>query len=306
MRVGIVGSGATGGFLAAALALSHTAVTLLARGDSYSRILRDGIEVTYPDGRHIIARPANVMTPGDTSVEPVDLVLFCVKSYDTDDAAASVKSLAGESGLVLCLQNGVKNEEALAGVIDPQRLLSGVLYIGSRRLAPGVIECSAPPRIHFGWYAAGRALEDLNPIANIFKAADIDAVADADIRQEKWQKFLFNCALNPLTAIVQRPLGEILDLPSGRELYGALLDEAIAVGQAQGAPLVSDARDRVWATGRRMNILSSMAEDLRAQRPLELDAFTGYVHELGRLHGIQTPISDTVLALLEVASHRNA
>ncbi|MEU7835730.1 MULTISPECIES: ketopantoate reductase family protein [unclassified Nonomuraea] len=298
MRVGVIGSGATGGYLAAKLAHAGISVTLVARGESYARIEHEGIVVNDPDGTRIVARPEQLIKPGGVATPAVDLVLFCVKSYDTNEAAAALTAVAGDHARVLCLQNGVRNEEVLADLIGPARLLSGVLYIGARRTAPGVIDCTSPPRIHLGDYV-GQPSPDLDSILDVFRSANLDIAADDRIRAQKWQKFLFNCALNPLTALIQRPLGDILARPSGRHLYGSLLEEAIAVGRAHGAPIPSDAGDKVWEQGNRMNILSSMAEDVAAGRPLEIDAFTGYVHELGDRHGVETPVSGVVLDMLK-------
>lgn len=298
MRVAVVGSGATGGYLAAYLAHAGVPVALVARGESLTRIERDGIEVTDADGSRIVARPDQVIEPGSSVDPPVDLVLFCVKSYDTENAGRALSAVAGAHAPVLCLQNGVKNEEILADLIGPERLLSGVLYIGAQRTAPGVIECSAPARIHLGEYAAS-SNGTAEKVVDTLRSAHLDATNEQHIRAQKWQKFLFNCALNPLTTLSRRRLGEILARPSGRHLYGSLVDEAIAVGRAHGAPIAPDASEKVWEQGRRMDISSSMAEDAAAGRPMEIDTFTGYVHELGRRYGVDTPVSDVVLELLK-------
>lgn len=292
-----MGSGATGGYLAATLAYTGIGVTLVARGESFARIERDGITVTNPDGTRIVARPDQVIEPGHAADPPADLVLFCVKSYDTEKAAQALTAVAGAHAHVLCLQNGVKNEEILADLLGPERLMSGVLYIGTRRIGPGVIACKSEPRLQLGKYS-GPADGAVEAVVDLLRSAGLDVVGDDHIQVQKWQKFLFNCALNPLTALIQRPLGDILARPSGRHLYGSLLEEAVAVGRAHGAPIAPDASDKAWEQGHRMNILSSMAEDVAAGRPLEIDTFTGYVNELGKHHGIPTPVSEVVLELL--------
>jgi 2-dehydropantoate 2-reductase len=302
MRVGVIGAGATGGFLAARLAAAGAPVTVLARGASLTRVRDAGIELTNPDGTRIVGRPDTVVEHAADAPEPAQLVLFCVKSYDTAAAAPELAALLAPDGQVLCLQNGVDNEEQLAEVIDPRRLLSGVLYIGARRTGPGAIACSAPARLHFGRYGRPAPAAELQPVAERLSAAGLDVTAEEDIAPTKWQKFVFNCGLNPLTALLQQPLGAVLAQPSGQRLYTQLVGEAIAAGRAHGAPLGPDAGDRAEATGRRMNILSSMAEDLAAGRRLEIGAFTGYVCALGRRHAVPTPVSEVVLDLLRTVN----
>lgn len=303
MRVGVIGAGATGGFLAARLAAAGAPVTVLARGESLTRIRDAGIEVHNPDGTRIVGRPDTVVEHAADAPEPAQLVLFCVKSYDTAAAAPELAALLAPGGQVLCLQNGVDNEEQLAEVIDPRQLLSGVLYIGARRTGPGVIACSAPARLHFGAYLAGAVTAaELQPVTDRLRSAGLDVTAEDDIAPTKWQKFVFNCGLNPLTALLQRRLGEILAQPSGQRLYSQLVGEAIAAARAHGAPIGPDAGDRAEAAGRRMNILSSMAEDLAAGRRLEIGAFTGHVCALGRRHSVPTPVSEVVLDLLRAAN----
>ncbi len=277
-------------------------MTVVARGESYTRIRRSGIEVTEADGTRTVAEPTSVVQHPDQVPEPVDLVLFCVKAYDTAEAAAGLPPMLASEGRVLCLQNGVRNEETLAASLGPERVLSGVLYVGARRTAPGAVVCSTPARIHFGAYSGASVADaDQQQLTAAFTSAGVEATWAEDIGQEKWQKFLFNCALNPLTALLRQSLGRVLAQPSGRHLYGALLDEAIAVAKAHGAPIMADAAEQVWATGRRMDIVSSMAEDLMAGRPMEVDAFTGYVHELGVRYDVATPVSDVILDLLRAA-----
>ena len=303
--VGVVGAGATGAYLAARLSRAGVQVTLLARGDSLERIRDHGIEVTDPDGDRWVARPTAVLPADDLSAleRSCDFVLFCVKGYDTEAAVALLDPLIGETGRVVCLQNGVKNEQILASAVDPARVLSGVLYIGSQRVAPGVIECSSPPRVIVGPYAGDDrgASED---VCDLFSAAGVECSVDPQVLAAKWQKFLFNCGLNPLTAITGQRMGQLLAVPAAAALFEALVGEAMTVATAAGAPLPNDAKDRVAATARRMDISSSMADDLEAGRAIELDAFTGYVIELGEANGVPTPSTRAahgILAVLDTA-----
>jgi 2-dehydropantoate 2-reductase len=298
LRIGVVGAGATGGFLAGKLADAGYRVTLVARGESLKQIQKEGIHIDGPNGQSITAKPESVIAIGDQT-QPVDVAIFCVKSYSTDDAAARLEPLIGAEGKILCLQNGVVNEDILARRFGEERVLAGVLYIGCQREAPGHITVTAPAKIQFG----SIKMKDDNLVAGLkaaFDDAEIETVVEENILQSKWQKFLFNCGLNPLTALTGMKMGELIDSNEGAALYEALVDEALAAAKAVGAPLATDARKRAIETARRMNISSSMAEDLAAGRPIERGAFTGFVCQLGERTGVATPVTwtfDRLLAL---------
>lgn len=301
LRIGIAGAGATGGFLAASLADAGYDVTLLARGQSAEVIRREGIRVDGPDNTSVKAKPASVVEAGDEVVS-TDVTLFCVKAYDTQAAAEDISGLVGDDGAILCLQNGVANEDMLARRYGADRIMSGVLYIGAERVKPGVIERSTQARVIFGPYdTAAPATSRLWPaVAAIFERAGIDCTVDENIRQAKWQKFLFNCGLNPLTAITRQRLGAIRSHPSGASLFTALVEEAISAARAAEAPLAADALEQVHATADRMDISSSMAEDLEAGRPMEVNAFTGHVLNLASEHGTDSTVTGVIHGLLEV------
>jgi 2-dehydropantoate 2-reductase len=287
----VIGAGATGAYLAARFADAGIDVSLVARGVSADAIKEQGITLHHPDGTRTTAHPARVLTSATEVSEPVDLVLFCVKGYDTTEAAALVGPLLGATGKVLCLQNGVKNEQILAELFGEDRVLSGVLYIGSERTAPGVISCASPPRVIVGPYGKSGGTADSAAAAELFERAAITVTVEPDISRAKWEKFVFNCGLNPLTALTGARLGTILSVPQCEAVFEGLIDEALAVGFAAGAPLEVESKSRVQQTAARMDISSSMAEDLAAGRPMELDSFSGYVAELGRRHGVPTPFS---------------
>jgi 2-dehydropantoate 2-reductase len=294
--VTVVGAGATGGYLAAQLAAAGVPVTVVARGESLERIGTTGIELRHPDGSTQLVRPERAVAP-ETPVPPSELVIFSVKTYDTEAASRLVGPLLAPDGHVLCLQNGVKNEELLAAACGADRVLSGVLYIGAQRTAPGVIACTSPPRVVVGPYA-GSDLHASNEVQALMAKAGIDCTVEPNVRGAKWQKFLFNCGLNPLTAVTGERLGRLLADPATRDAFDLLVDEAAAVALAEGAPLAEDHRAAVNATAARMDISSSMAEDLAAGRPIELDAFSGYVIALGERNGVPTPATRLVHGIL--------
>lgn len=296
----VVGAGATGALMAGLLAEAGLRVTLIARGESLRAVREDGIRLIGPDGKSRTARPDTVAAPGEP-VERADVTLFSVKTYDTTDAARALAPLVRDTGFVLCLQNGVENEEILALHVGESRVLPGVLYVGAERLGPGVVSYSIEPRIVFGRGSAA-AEAPIDGIRDALNDANIAAEVDADILSAKWQKFIFNCGLNPLTAVTGQKLGTLFATEDGRKLFANLVDEAIGVAAAAGAPVGPTTRDNVIEIGRRMDISSSMAEDLAAGRPLELEAFCGYIRRLAARYGVATPVTDVFYRLLRAAN----
>jgi len=294
--VAVVGAGATGGYLAARMARAGIDVTVVARGNSLAQIRACGITVIEPDGRTETIRPARVVA-SDAIDRPVDVALFCVKAYDTEAAAMVLPELLGARGHVVCLQNGVENEQLIARLVPAARVLSGALYIGAQRTAAGVVQCSAPPRVTIGSLVGGDETVVV-AIAKMFARAGIDCSVHAQIYAEKWQKFLFNCGLNPLTTITRQRLGPLLRNDDMAFVFDTLIDEAAAVGRAIGAPILADFTARLDATAKQLDISSSMAEDMDAGRPLESDTFTGYVLRAGARAGVSTPMTRAIHGIL--------
>jgi 2-dehydropantoate 2-reductase len=137
-------------------------------------------------------------------------------------------------------------------------------------------------------------------VKNVFDKAGIECTIDNNIMMAKWQKFLFNCGLNPLTALTMQRLDSLLSSDDGIRLFESLVDEAITVAKASKAPIQENAKAKVMKTARTMNISSSMAEDLAAGRPLELNAFTGFIRARGKELGVETPTTDVIGRLLAV------
>lgn len=300
LRIGVVGAGATGGLLAAALSAAGTHVTLVARGRSAEVIGRDGLRVTDPQGRTRVHRPARLVGPGEPVEPPVDVALVCVKSYDVETVAPRLGPLIGPHGCLLSLQNGVLAEDVLATHYGADRVLAGVLYVGAQRPEPGVVVQHTDARIVLGPYRGEATRPVWEPLAATLRRAGIAATVDTHVRAAAWEKFLFNCGLNPLTALTGHRLGAVLARDAGRDLFDGLVDEALAAARADGAELPADVLERVHATAARMDISSSMAEDLAAGRRLELDAFSGHVLALADRHRLSTPVTAVVDRLLRL------
>ncbi len=298
MKIAVMGTGGIGGYFGGRLAYAGEDVTFIARGAHLEAIRKNGLQVRSVAGDFHVHPKA---THDPSAVGPVDLVLFCVKAYDTDAAGLQIRSMVGPQTTVLCLLNGVDNEEKLAAILGEERVLAGVVHILSTISAPGVISQTAGPRtLRFG-EKDGRITGRVERILRVLKGAGIDAALSTRIQVDLWEKFLFICAQGGVTALAQLTVGEILACPETTALYRGVMEEAAAVGRAKGVALPADAVERamVFARGLQPGMRSSLAHDLSQGNRLEVETLAGSVVRYGREVGVPTPFNFAIYACLK-------
>lgn len=304
MRVAVVGAGGIGGYFGGRLAAAGGDVHLIARGAHLSAIGERGLRVRSVAGDFEVELPA---WEDPVSVGRCDHVLFCVKAYDTQDAAARLGPLIGEETAVVSLQNGIDNEEKLAAAIGAEHVLGGVAFIFSTIAAPGVIEhTGGPGRIVFG-EMDGSASDRAETLAAACRAAGIDATATTEIRRLLWDKLAFICAQSGLTATVGLSIGELREASETMDVFRRIVEEVRAVAAAEGVRLGDDVIERHEAFARSLepDTFSSLHHDLTHGRRMELDALQGEVVRRGRAHGVAVPVTETVYGLLRPWAVRN-
>ncbi len=293
-----MGSGGVGGYFGGLLARGGEDVTFIARGAHLEAIQKNGLQVRSAVGEFHV-RPKATHDPA--AVGPVDLVLFCVKAYDTEAAGQQVRPMIGPQTTVLCLLNGVDNEERLAAILGEQHVMAGVVHILSTISAPGVISQTAGPRrIKFG-EMDGRVTPRVQRILEVFKAAGILAEISPQIQVDLWEKFLLICAQGGVTALGRLTVGEILACPETAVFYRGIMEEVAAVGRARGVPLSADVVDRAlaFARGLEPHMRSSLAHDLSQGNRLEVETLAGSVVRYGRDVGVPTPFNFAIYACLK-------
>src|SRR5450759_3813084 len=186
MKIAVMGAGGIGGYFGSRLAAAGADVSLISRGAHLEALRHDGLTVVGPSGWETFRLAA---TDDAADIGPVDIVLFCVKSYDTETAAAALAPLIGEGTAVLSLQNGIDNEERLAAVVGTEHVMGGAAYILAALESPGVIR-SGPARIVVGELRAGRPSECVVAFVELARAGGVSAEAVADIRIAKWEKYV--------------------------------------------------------------------------------------------------------------------
>jgi 2-dehydropantoate 2-reductase len=298
MRLVIVGAGGTGGYFGAKLARSGDDVTFLARGAHLKAIRENGIRIrSAVEGEWQIPVRAVETLHGEP---PADLVLFCVKSFDTESAAELIKPVIGANTGVLSIQNGVDNEETIGRILGPGHVMGGVAYVFSNIEAPGVIAHHQFGRIVFGEMdgtISGRALA----FAEACRRAAIPAEMVQDILKTLWRKYVSIAPIAGATALTRLPVKFIREIPETRRLWQMQVEELLALASRENAGLEPDIMERCakFLESLAPTNYSSLYQDLVQGKRLELDAMHGYAVKLGKRHGIPTPAMFLVYAALK-------
>ncbi|HKS87685.1 MAG TPA: 2-dehydropantoate 2-reductase [Pseudolabrys sp.] len=301
MRIAAMAAGAVGGYFGARLAAAGHDVFFIARGAHRDAIAKNGLKIESVHGDLHLPKPNVTDDPG--KVGPVDVVLFAVKLWDTETAAAAARPLVGPDSRLITFQNGVDSVERLSAVLGADRVVGGAAYIATVIGSPGVImHTSNFAMMRFG-RADRRADGKLDSFVEAGQAAKLDIALSADIDRELWQKFIFLTAMAGTTASMRSPIGPIVADPELRNFFRALMEEALAVGKAKGVALDAGyIEDRMGfvATKVEPGMKASMAHDLERGNRIELDWLAGKVRALGKQYGIPTPASDTVYTVLKL------
>ena len=305
MRVAVVGAGGLGGYFGARLAHAGEDVHFLARGAHLAAMREGGLRIRSVLGDFALTPAKTNATEDPADIGPSQVVLFTVKSYDTETAAASLPSLLGPQTAVISLQNGIDNEEKLAGRIGWEHVAGGVAYIFAGIAEPGVVRhTGGPARILFG-EMDGRRTARLEAFLAACERAAIDAALIPDIRVALWTKYAFICAQASLTAATRQPIGAVRETPPTWDLFRQVLAEAASVARSEHVPLPEDIVDRQLAMAQDLEpiLYSSLYNDLIAGRRMELEALLGeLVHRAERAAVFAPAISALYAVLLPQAN----
>jgi len=304
VRVAVFGAGAVGGYLGSRLAQGGADVSFIARGAHLEAMRERGLTLITPDGDRSTVPVQATDDPAD--IGPVDIVLFLVKSYDTEAAAGQLSPLIGEGTGVVSLQNGIDNEERIAAAVGREHVLAGAAYILAAIEAPGVVR-SDRARIVVGEIEPGPPSARVNRFVEVANAGGLEARAAADVRLVKWEKYVLLVAFSAMTASTQLTVGDIRGSEAASGMMRAIIEEACAVARALGVPLADDLADRQHALvlAQADNEGTSLRHDLLTGHRMELEALQGTLRRLGREIGMPTPWTDAVYAILQPWALRN-
>jgi len=312
----VVGAGAVGSFFGAMLARAGHAVTLVGRAAHAQAIERDGLQLHLAGSAGGKAEAVRLRATTDlAAVRDADLVLFCVKSPDTDAVAREMAPLLAERALVLSLQNGVDNPPAIARHVHGagRSVVPTVVYVATAMPEPGVVRHFGRGDLVVGPLTEGEAADAghaarLQALAAFFAAAGVPVRVSPAVMDELWSKLMVNCAYNAISALAQVPYGRMVALPEIRELQRAVVREVVAVAEADGRHLplaqAQEAMERI-ATAMPAQ-LSSTAQDMARGKPTEIDHLNGHVARRGAELGIATPVNQALHALVKLAEAARA
>lgn len=295
MKIAVMGAGAVGCYFGARLARAGHDVTLIARPSHVEAIAQHGLVLESGDTRDHIPVQA---TTGASGVAGADIVLFCVKSTDTESAGRSIAPHLKPDATVLCLQNGVDNAERLQPLIKPIAVPAAV-YVAVEMAGPGHVRHHGRGDLTIG---ASPASAD---IAKHFGDAAIPTRVSDRVIDTLWAKLTTNCAYNALSAVAELPYGPMLAVEGVADLIRIVVDECVAVSRALGVSLPHDIVDTVLAlAGTMPQQYSSTAQDLARGKPTEIDYLNGYVVRKGAALGIPTPANLALQVMVKLHEAR--
>ncbi len=305
MRIAIMGSGGLGGYFGAKLVQGGADVHFIARGKHLDAMRHEGLRIEGPEPIHVAGIS---VTDDPRQVGEVDVVMLCVKLWDTEQAIQQIRPMVGPDTAVLSFQNGVLKDEYLRAVFDERQIMGGVGYVATTIAAPGVIRQTGPmQRLIFGELDGTRSARGEALLAACL-AGGIKAELSQQILREIWQKFVFLVGLSGTTTTMRKHIGPIRSNPQTRAFLRDVMREVVAVARAHGVPVPEDYADVRLQLADQVSpdMTSSMHHDLQQGNRLEVRWLSGGVVELGRAVGVPTPLNRAIadiLALHAEGSH---
>ncbi|MBC5785382.1 2-dehydropantoate 2-reductase [Ramlibacter sp. USB13] len=296
MKVAVMGAGAVGCYFGGMLARAGHHVTLVARPQHVEAIRDGGLRM---ETRQFDERVALQAGTDAAAARDADLVLFCVKSLDTEAAGRQLREVLRPGALVLCLQNGVDNADRLRTVLPDHEVAAAVVYVATEMAGPG----------HLKHHGRGELVVEpargIETVVQALVASGVPTEVSPDVRSALWLKLVLNCAFNAVSAIAQKPYGFTVAGTGIPEVIRDVIDECLAVAKADGVTLAVDPHEAARKLVETMPTQSSStAQDLARGKPTEIDFLNGYVVRRGEALGIATPANRVLWALVKLLERK--
>jgi 2-dehydropantoate 2-reductase len=291
MKIAVMGAGAVGCYYGGMLARGGHDVVLIARPQHVEAIERDGLRLQTRSFDEYVRVSASTEA---SAVEGASIVLFCVKSIDTESTGASLKPYLAPDALVMTLQNGVENADLLRTLI-PQEVAATVVYVATEMAGPGHV-------LHHGRgdliIEPSRSSEE---IARVFSAAGVPTEISDNVRGALWAKLILNCAYNAISAIAHVTYGELVQGGGVPKVMSDVVDECLAVAKADGVSIPGNPHEAVRQLVLSMpGQYSSTAQDLSRGKRTEIDHLNGLVVRRGEALGVPTPVNRVLHSLVKL------
>jgi len=303
IRVAVLGAGAVGCYFGGMLARAGHAVTLIGRQAHVDAFNAGGLRF---ESAKFDERVKVTGSTDPAAVRGANLVLFCVKSTDTEAAAAQIAPHLDAGAMVMNLQNGVDNAERIQARIA-QPVIPAVVYVATEMAGAGHLRHHGRGDLVIGALDGRVSPGMLGMAKQWFEAAGVPVVVSANIAGELWMKLVVNCAYNAISAISQLPYGTMIKGAGVRELMRDVVDECLAVAAAGGVKMPADTLARVYRIADAMPAqYSSTAQDLARGKPTEIEHLNGAVARRGQALGVPVPANRALHALVRLLESKQA
>ncbi len=302
-HIAVMGAGAVGGFFGGMLARAGMRVTFIGRPAFVEAVQRNGLYIESAKFQGAVRVEAS---SDPSAAKGADLVLFCVKTLDTESAAKALEPHVASDCAVLSLQNGVENVEQIQAATK-LFALPAVVYVGASVPEPGKVKHGARGDLVIGVSKGNRGgsedpQQQVERIATTFEKSGVPCKISENIDADLWSKLLLNCAANAISAIANASYGEVVREPMSRELVIATAREVAAVARAAGVELPEE---QLVAGGVKFlegmkDVMSSTAQDVARKKKTEIDALNGVIVRKGNELGIATPANFALTALVKL------
>ncbi len=310
MKILVYGAGALGSTIGGFLAQEGNELTFLGRDPHIAEITKNGLRIEGIWGEHRIAGIKGITGLSGISQPDFDLVLVTVKSFDTEQAARDIAEHINANSLVISLQNGYGNYQTLANVLGRDRVLAGRVIIGFRINRPGYTEVT----VFADKIAVGSPYQNLDTqarkVADLFNDANLPTFYTDEIDAYIWAKIIYNCALNPLSAILRVAYGRLGEQPETVALMDRVMTEIFSVTKRMGVKLFWDNLETLKKAFYEEMLPptashnSSMYQDLARGKRLEIDALNGAIVVLGKQCCVDVTVNETLVNLIKFLESR--
>jgi 2-dehydropantoate 2-reductase len=298
MQITVMGSGGVGGYFGARLAAAGNDVTFVARGAHLEAMQKNGLRLDSEIGSQHL-NPVKAVADA-REIAAADAVIFAVKMRDTESAAESLRLLAAKGATIFTFQNGVESGQRIGRIVGAGKVVEGAARIAANIAEPGVVrQIGKFAILEFG-EADGKPSPRTEAFHTACVAAGINATLSGNISRTIWTKFAMLAPMSGVTALTRGPIGPVRANPKSRALLQAAVEEAVTLGVALKTGLVPEDATRTMKLidGLPKEMMASMAHDLMAGKPIELEGLSGAVARLASQNGVAAPTHAFIAAAL--------
>lgn len=299
-RIAIIGIGGIGGYFSTKLLTAyssgkHHEIIFLQRGEHLKKIQEEGLR--YITRNHDYRVFPKLSTDNPSKVGDLNIVIFCVKSYDLEQAALAIRDNLNQDTVILTALNGIEIIYSLKKVLELPHILPGAIYLSAQITKPGEVrQVGGAGAFYFG--PEDGHVEQYRFLEKLFTDTGIKAKLDNHITQRLWEKYIFVCPLASLTSLYDEPIGAVIEDKKSRDLLRGVIEEIRKIAEKKGIIMAEDTAEAVLEKAKIIpyNSRTSMQVDFQRGKKTEIEIFTSFVVKKGRELGIPVPLHERIYA----------